>query len=213
MGNLLLRMQRGDDALNVGQLALVMAKTPEDTAMAEAFLESARKYQEYLASVKRIRERIEAEKKETDEIEQNTGADTVDNPAHSVASGDSSAPRLIHRQVVTSSSGASTTEETTSTIAHPDSGPHGPREVAEGKIVLVNCSSPALMDLTIRADDRSLLLHSENYYRVTYSALNFTPSQELQPCRQLEGMHAQIRYYHIKGQSYVGEMISIQLSK
>jgi tetratricopeptide (TPR) repeat protein len=213
MGNLLLRMQRGDDALKVGELALEMAKTPEDTAMAETFLESAQKYQEYLASVKRIRARAEAEKKEADDLGQNTDADSVDNPPHSEANSDSSPTRGTHRKAVTYGSIASGTEETTSPIVHRDSATQGPREVAEGKIVTVKCSSPALMDLTFVADGRSLLLHSENYYRVAYSALNFTPSQELQPCRQLEGMHAQIRYYHIKGQSYVGEMISILLSK
>ncbi len=212
-GNILLRMQRADDALHVGKVALSMAKTPEETAMVRTFLESAQKYQEYLASVKQFHDRSQAAQKEATEIGQNTDSVHEDNSAGSMTSDKNSPPRLQHRQEVTASTVASSTEESAPALARRDDRPHGPREEAEGKIVTVKCSPPASMDLTFASAGHTLLLHSENYFQLAYSALNFKPSEELQPCRQIQGFQARIRFYRIKGQSYVGELIAIELRK
>src|SRR4029077_9177941 len=52
---------------------------------------------------------------------------------------------------------------------------HGPRHGVKGTIKDVQCSLPAIMQLKVEGDGKTLPLHSNNYFKIQFSALNFTP--------------------------------------
>lgn len=209
-GSILLRMNRADDALRVAKMALAIAKTPEDQAAAHAFLESAQTYQEYLANVERRNQERKASEAATRQLaeSQNTPADQrapEDNGAHP--------PILRHRDELRKEAVTDDKNAPPPALRHRPEDSRGPRDTLEGKIISVKCSSPAVMELTLEAGGRAVALHTDNYFKVEYTARNFTPSGELDPCTQIQGMNARIIFYNIKGRPYAGELISVQLRK
>jgi len=107
-----------------------------------------------------------------------------------------------------------TTQETSSIAkpAAPDE-PHGPRHGMRGTIRNVHCSQPAILELTVEGDGKTVSLHSNNYFKIQFSALGFTPSGELHPCTDLEGMKAHVEFFEASGKSIEGQISSIELSK
>jgi len=75
----------------------------------------------------------------------------------------------------------------------------------------VKCAEPARVDLNVISDAHTVALHTENYFKVSFSALNFTPEGELKPCTDLEGMTARIEYVQTPGGK--GQIVSVQIRK
>ena len=88
----------------------------------------------------------------------------------------------------------------------------GARDMADEQIKTVTCKGRA-MDMTFDASDEVLQLHTDNYFKVNFSAINFTPSGTMNPCKTVQGMYARVHYYDIKGRSKEGELISVELRK
>jgi tetratricopeptide (TPR) repeat protein len=105
--------------------------------------------------------------------------------------------------------------QATSAVAKPapPDEPHGPRHGMKGTIRNVRCSQPAVMELTVEGDGKTLALHSNNYFKIQFSALGFTPAGELHPCTDLEGMKARVEFFEASGKSVEGQISSIELSK
>jgi tetratricopeptide (TPR) repeat protein len=91
--------------------------------------------------------------------------------------------------------------------------PHGPRRGVKGTIKDVHCSQPAILELTVKGDGKTLPLHSNNYFKIQFSAVGFTPAGELHPCTDLEGMKARVEFFEASGKSVEGQISSIELSK
>ena len=208
VANVFLRMEQPENAAKVAKLALSMAKTIEESSAAHMVLDSAQKYQEYLDSVKKQEAEIAAAQQQSNLPTNSDQEGTPANPnAGNGKEGDATPPLLRHRDVDVAQTGGTV-----------DSGNHPPpargqRTARDGTITSVKCSPPTLMDLSLETPSGTLQLHSMNYFSVIYSALNYTPTQELHPCRQIQGMKARISFYEIKGQPYSGEMIAVQLRK
>jgi Tfp pilus assembly protein PilF len=90
---------------------------------------------------------------------------------------------------------------------------HGPRHGVKGTIKDVQCSLPAIMELKVEGDGKMLPLHSNNYFKIQFTALNFTPGGELHPCNDLEGMQANVEFFEASGKSSEGQIFSIELRK
>jgi len=90
---------------------------------------------------------------------------------------------------------------------------HGPRHTVRGTLKDVQCTYPAKMTLKVESAKSAMGLRSANYYKVEYSALNFTPSATLNPCKDLEGMTAKVDYFEAVAAGADGQLISIELSK
>ena len=87
--------------------------------------------------------------------------------------------------------------------------PRGPRRFLVGILKDVHCSPPAL-DLTVRAQAKSVQLHSENYYRIQFTAL-FTPRGDLNPCDDLENRPAKVEYFESANGSETPRLVAIEL--
>ncbi len=88
----------------------------------------------------------------------------------------------------------------------------GPKEMADGQIETVTCKGRS-MDMTFDDSYAILRLHTDDYFKVNFSAINFTPSGTMNPCKTTGGMYARIFYYPIKGHPKEGELISVELRK
>jgi hypothetical protein len=69
------------------------------------------------------------------------------------------------------------------------------------------------MELKVEVEGRTFSLHSNNYFRIQFTAANFTPAGELHPCTDLEGMKGHVEFFEAAGKSAEGQIFSIELSK
>jgi Flp pilus assembly protein TadD len=186
-GMTLLAMGRADDAVTVIRNAMNLAKSPEDLANARALLQSAEQYQA-------ARRQEEPQAREAEEKPRRTDSE----------------PQPPRREAPGSDQQA---EPPPPVLRHRDETPKGPRRVVEGKIEDVQCSQPAIMDLKVKGSNRTVALHADNYYKVSFTAANFTPHGELHPCEDIEGLRARIEFVASTDHASPGQIVSIELSK
>jgi hypothetical protein len=91
---------------------------------------------------------------------------------------------------------------------------NGPHRFVTGTIKNVHCTSPSNMDLDVDGGGKILSLYSHNYYKLAFTALNFTPKGDLHPCSDLEGMHSKVEYVESKSiEGKAGGLASIELHR
>ena len=88
----------------------------------------------------------------------------------------------------------------------------GARDMADGQIKTVQCRGRA-MTMTFDDSDEILHLYADSYFKVDFSAINFTPKGTMNPCKTTKGMYARVHFYHIKGHPREGELTSVELRK
>jgi tetratricopeptide (TPR) repeat protein len=88
----------------------------------------------------------------------------------------------------------------------------GPHRFLVGVLKSVHCSTSQI-DLTVDSGAKTLPLHAENYYKLQFSALNFTPSGDLNPCKDLEGRPAKVEYVESADPSIPAHVLSVELHK
>jgi len=88
----------------------------------------------------------------------------------------------------------------------------GAKDMADGQIKTITCKG-RVMDMTFDDSYEILHLHTDNYFKVNFSAINFTPSGTMNPCKTAKGMYARVYFYHIKDHPKEGELISVELRK
>jgi len=182
--------------LNTARTLLLLQRIPDAIAVMEAakglaktpeqfdlLQNQMRAAEQYLAAQKRLAE----ERAENRQIEAPAAAETV--PADKEAD----TPSIPRRK--------------SATLHHPS------RRTVTGTIRNVRCFVPAILELHIADEKEALTLHSDNYYKIEFSALNYTPTGELRPCADLEGMHAQIEFLQAAGKSGKNQIVSVELSK
>jgi len=173
-----------------------------------AVLKGAQKVASRPSDVDSIQQRI-------DEIQTRQAAKA--NAQNNQSGGGIEAPtQLSERTVVTNKDGrvmikvgASAPED----HKFPEGEPTGPKHTVEGVIHSVQCTYPALLTLGVKRSDKTVTLYSNNFYKVSYMAVNFTPTTELDPCTSLEGMKAKVDYAEVKDDVAAGQIISVEISK
>jgi tetratricopeptide (TPR) repeat protein len=91
--------------------------------------------------------------------------------------------------------------------------PHGPHRFVTGTVKSVRCDSAAGMDLTVDSGGKGLALHAENYYKIQFTALNFTPNGDLSPCKDLEGKPAKVEYVESADKTATPRALAIEIHK
>jgi len=90
--------------------------------------------------------------------------------------------------------------------------PSGPHRFVVGVLKDVHCEPPNL-DLTVSSGTKMLALHTENYYKLQFSALGFQPTADLKPCSDLENRPAKVEYVESADKSEAPHLIAIELHK
>ncbi len=77
----------------------------------------------------------------------------------------------------------------------------------------VRCSEPTVIALNVDLGKQTVPLYSNNYFKITFTAGNFTPDSEVKPCTGIEGMKAFVDYAEVTDKAVAGQIVSIELSK
>lgn len=88
----------------------------------------------------------------------------------------------------------------------------GPHHFLTGVLKDVHCDSSNI-DLALKAGAKIMTLHSDDYFRIQFTALGFRPSGDLNPCRDLEGKSAKVEYLESADKSVTAQPVSIELHK
>jgi hypothetical protein len=207
-------MDRADDALHVAEFAASMAKTPADLAGARAMVSNVQKYQE---SKRRSQEEQEAFKKSQEEaagqpMAGSMTADTRSSGANSCPD-PTQPPVLRHREDAVVSGPAVVTPAGEALVSSPRPELLTRVEVADGAITEVECKGGATLELTVASPSGTRHLYTDNYFKVLYRALNYTPQGDLNPCVDLKGMNGRITYHPEKDHPQKGQIVEVQLTK
>jgi len=125
--------------------------------------------------------------------------------------------RFAEQKQAWEKNGTVTTKETTSEPAvprlkHREFVAKGPHRFVVGVLKGVRCGNPEL-DLTVSTKDKQLALHGDNYYKIAFSTLGFTPSGDLNPCKDLENHPAKVEYVESADPSVTPQVLSVELHK
>jgi hypothetical protein len=79
----------------------------------------------------------------------------------------------------------------------------------------VHCSYPTILTLSVEQSGNSpaISLYRNDFHEIEFSATNFAPKGDLDPCGEIEGLKAQVKYAEVSDKSIAGQIISVELSK
>ncbi len=193
VASILLRQNRAADAMHVAERARPLAKTLEESAGLQSLLESARQYQDYLNAQAKVANQAQAftqEGRTREAAERESEEKKADFEPPQVEAG-ASEPAPAEQQ------------------HEPGATPPGRRDLVEGVVIEVGCSSPGVMKLTLALTGYKLELHSANYHQVEFTTDNWVAPSPFNPCRHLRGMRARV-VFSIEPKSQ-GEIISVNV--
>jgi tetratricopeptide (TPR) repeat protein len=99
---------------------------------------------------------------------------------------------------------------------HPTEPATGPHHEVIGVIRGVQCSYPAVIEFQVESAKKTVSLYSNNYYKLEFSTLGFSPSGELRPCSGTEGimgMKARVQYAESSDKTVDGQVVAVELRK
>lgn len=96
---------------------------------------------------------------------------------------------------------------------HPEAAPDAPRHELLGTIRGVKCSYPSVMEFRVEGKGKTIALYNNNYFKVDFTAVGFTPDGEMQPCKDLEGRTARVQYAESPDKTVDGQVNAIELRK
>ncbi len=193
VANVLLRMERTDEAVQVAQRALASAKIEADRSMIQSFLSEAARYQEFLAQKKRYEEESAAAQKkwEAEKARREQEQKAADEAALKEE------PVLKHTPPGKSPGSTPRAQQRRTTVS--------------GKIADVTCGPPAALLMSLTTSDKSVLLHSANYFKIEFYSTGWKPPEDFQPCLHLNGLTVKVTYDPAEGKSYVGEIVLVEV--
>jgi len=77
----------------------------------------------------------------------------------------------------------------------------------------VQCSDPAVIEFKVEAAGKTIDVYSNNYYDVAFSSANAAPAGDLNPCTDLEGVTAVVKYAEVADKTVDGQVASVELRK
>lgn len=118
------------------------------------------------------------------------------------------------RAIAIAQASAATQPEEPAIPTHPTETPHGPDHYAMGVIHGLRCGGAGQLELRVEAaKGAAVKVYSNDAYRIDYRALNFTPTEAIHPCHDLEGMRARVHYFQTADKTVDGQITIIALWK
>jgi len=100
-----------------------------------------------------------------------------------------------------------------STQARHPSKANGPHHAAFGTIRGVNCSYPSVIEFRLIGPTRPVKVYNNNFAGIDVRVFNFTPDGPLNPCKDFEGMKADIQYAESSDKTVSGQVYLVELHK
>jgi len=183
--------QQYDNALAVLKAASHVAKTPEQAASVQARMDQIERYR---ADVERMRQ---AEKEP-----QTTTTFVSDTRTMTMTSSDG-------RKFVIKPESAQANPK------YPTEAPTGLHHTARGILRRVHCAYPSILTLSVETVGQgpAVSLYRNDFKQIEFSATNFAPKGDLNPCTDIEGLKANVGYAEVSDKSIAGQILSVELSK
>ncbi len=101
------------------------------------------------------------------------------------------------------------------TRRYPTEAPTGLRHTARGVLRGVHCEYPTILTLRVDQDGKApaVSLYRNDFNQIDFSATNFTPKSDLNPCTDIEGLKAKVAYAEVSDKTIAGQILSVELSK
>ena len=116
-------------------------------------------------------------------------------------------PRTVRNTFVVSGT------ESTPSPKYPTEPPTGLHHKVRGILRSVQCSYPSVMTLSLEEPGKTIVLYSNNYFRVDFTAANFTPQGKMDPCTAIGGIKALVEYAEVSDKHVAGQILSVELAK
>src|SRR5580704_13458993 len=190
---LLVNNQRYDDAIAVLKAASHVARTPEQVATVQTRMGQVEQYRA-AAAQSRQQEKVAAMRP--------TATSVTDTRTNTITSSDG-------RTFVIKPDTAQDTRK------YPTEAPTGLHHTVRGVLRGVQCGYPSVITFNLERSGtpRTLLLYRNDFKQIEFSATNFTPKGDLNPCTDMEGLNAKVQYAEVSDKSVAGQVISVELSK
>lgn len=99
----------------------------------------------------------------------------------------------------------------------------GPHRVMSGVLSGAKCVYPSTLIFDVKQPEKTetgktISLYSNNFLDIDFTAQNFTPQGNLNPCADLEGMKARVTYVEVSnktiaGKAVTGQILAVEVSK
>lgn len=178
---ILVDMEQYANAINVIKATLKVAKTTTDLAQAQLFLSQIQNVEQETERQKEVQKEMQESARALSDHSGRGGAEDE--------SSDSQPPALNRRPAA----------------------PHGTRHFMTGIIKKVRCSEPSMMEFNLDTGSKVFQFYSANYYHIEFTALNFTPKGDLEPCTQLEGVRGKVEFVTDNGPPARNYAIAIEM--
>ena len=89
----------------------------------------------------------------------------------------------------------------------------GPHHAAFGTIRGVTCSYPAVIQFRLVGPARPVKVYNNNFAAIDLSVVGYTPDGPVNPCKDFEGMKADIQYAESSDKSVSGQVYFVELRK
>jgi tetratricopeptide (TPR) repeat protein len=190
---LLVNNQRYDDAIAVLKAASHVARTPEQVATVQTHMGQVEQYRAAAA---------QSRQGEKEAAPRPTATLVTDTRTNTITSSDG-------RTFVIKPDNAQDTRK------YPTEAPTGPHHTVRGVLRGVHCGYPSVLTFNLERSgtSRTLLLYRNDFKQIEFSATNFTPKGDLNPCTDMEGLKAKVQYAEVSDKSVAGQVISVELSK
>ncbi len=188
--SVLMQQEQFDGAASVLRAAEKVAKTPEETASLQSRIQQIEQY----------RADVERSQKQQASVAATSQGTVVDTRTNTITRADG-------RQYVIAPAAKSNGPQ------YPTESPTGPHHTARGVLRSVQCSYPKVLTLQVDQAGKEVALYQNDFYQIEFSAANFTPKSDINPCTDIEGLKAKVEYAEVSDKSIAGQIISIELSK
>jgi Tfp pilus assembly protein PilF len=95
----------------------------------------------------------------------------------------------------------------------PAPAPAAPHRTLRGTLHNTKCAYPTALTFSLEQPGKSTALFAPNYYKISFSTINFEPQGTLDPCKAIEGMKASVTYAEVIDKDLAGQVLLIALIK
>jgi hypothetical protein len=95
---------------------------------------------------------------------------------------------------------------------HPSKA-NGPHHAAFGTIRGVTCSYPTVIEFRLVGPAKPVKVYNNNFANIDLSVIGFTPDGPVNPCKDFEGMKADIQYAESADKSVSGQVYFVELRR
>jgi hypothetical protein len=95
---------------------------------------------------------------------------------------------------------------------HPSKA-NGPHHAAYGTIRGVTCSYPTVIEFRLVGPTKPVRVYNNNFASIDLSVVGYAPDGPVNPCKDFEGMKADIQYAESSDKSVSGQVYFVELRK